>query len=131
KRFGSGAPRWLDELIGDWQIGSLVVAQDGTLFTVSSQRTTTYVSSTTNTRANYSGDFRAGNIQYLPNGNVFFFTAQDLANFTFPAAGTFGNQGRNNFRGPYFVNVDSSLVKKFKITEQHSVTFRAEAYNLF
>ena len=136
KRFGSGASRWLDELIGDWQVGSLVVAQDGTVFTVSSQRATTAVTFTsagtaTATRDNYSGDFRSGTIQYLPNGNVFFFTPQDLANFSFPAAGSIGNQGRNNFRGPYFVNVDSSLVKKFKITERQAVTFRAEAYNLF
>jgi hypothetical protein len=74
---------------------------------------------------------RAGTIQYLPNGNVFFFTQQDLANFSFPVAGSIGNQGRNNFRGPYFINTDASLVKKFKITESQGLTFRAEAYNLF
>ena len=53
------------------------------------------------------------------------------ANFSFPTAGSYGNQGRNNFRGPYFVNFDSSLVKKFKITEHQAINFRAEAYNLF
>ena len=41
-----------------------------------------------------------------------------------------GNSGRNAFRGPVFTNLDMSLIKKFKITENHAVTFRAEAYNL-
>ena len=53
-----------------------------------------------------------------------------MALFSFPTAGSVGNSGRNAFRGPRFFNVDSSLVKRFKITESQAVTFRAEAYNM-
>ncbi len=130
KRWAGGASRWVNELIGDWQVGSLVVAQDGNPFTVSSQRQT-IADSGNNSRADYTGDFRAGSIQYRPDGSVFFFTPADVANFTFPVAGSIGNSGRNSFRGPYFVNVDASLVKAFKVTESQAFTFRAEAYNLF
>jgi len=43
----------------------------------------------------------------------------------------YGNTGRNAFRGPTFINLDASLIKRFKITESQSVQFRAEAYNVF
>ena len=35
------------------------------------------------------------------------------------------------FRNPAFFETDASLVKRFKITESHSVQFRAEGYNVF
>lgn len=49
----------------------------------------------------------------------------------FPAAGEIGTSGRNLFRNPRFFNVDTSLVKRFRIHESHAITFRAEAYNMF
>ncbi|MCU1310744.1 MAG: hypothetical protein JWO20_1869 [Candidatus Angelobacter sp.] len=129
QHFGSNMPRWLDEIVGGWDIGSLIILQDGTLFTVSAQRAT--FNNDANSRANYTGDVHAGSVQYQPDGSVFFFTPTDLANFGFPVAGSIGTSGRNAFRGPHFTNVDSSLVKAFKITERQKVSFRAEAYNLF
>jgi hypothetical protein len=66
---------------------------------------------------------------------VFFFTADEIAALTNvanePAAGFIGSSGQNSFRGPHFFNTDVSLVKHFKITERHVLTFRAEAYNIF
>jgi hypothetical protein len=133
QRWGSNMPRWADTAIGGWELGSLIVLQDGVPFSISSQRTTTHITGTGNTftYADYSGDHHAGTIQYQPDGTVFFFTPADFAKFSFPAAGTIGTSARNGFRGPHFTNVDSSLVKHFKITERQVITFRAEAYNLF
>jgi hypothetical protein len=132
-RWASGAPRWLDTIIGGWEVGSLIVMQDGPVFTVLSQRQTVHTtgnsSTTPFTFANYSGDKHVTSVHYTPNG-VFLFTPADFANFSFPAAGEIGNSGRNSFRGARFFNVDSSLVKHFKITEKQQLTFRAEAYNL-
>ena len=48
-----------------------------------------------------------------------------------PAAGYFGNAGTGNIRGPGLINFDVTLYKKFKITEKHSVEFRAEFFNVF
>lgn len=42
-----------------------------------------------------------------------------------------GTLGRNTFRGPTFADVDLSLFKNFKVTEEVNVQFRAEAFNLF
>ncbi|HJZ69686.1 MAG TPA: TonB-dependent receptor, partial [Blastocatellia bacterium] len=48
------------------------------------------------------------------------------------AEGTdFGNVGRNVLRGPRQINVDLSLIKRFRFGEAKSVEFRAEFFNLF
>jgi hypothetical protein len=47
-----------------------------------------------------------------------------------PEPGTFGNAGRNIFRGPGFRNWDLSLVKTWKATERVSVQFRSEFFNV-
>lgn len=130
KRFGSDMPRLLDTAVGGWQIGSLWIWQAGQPFSVSSQRATTAVSGVAASYAAYTGtDRNIGSVQKLGNG-VFFFTPDQVAQFTFPGAGEIGNSGRNVFRNPSFFEIDASLVKKFAITERHSVAFRAEAYNL-
>lgn len=134
QRWGSGMPKVLDMFVGGWEIGSLVVLQDGKPFTVYSNRTSgglTFSSTTSGTWSNFAGsDRNIGSIHYNPDGSVTFFTPEQVALFSFPAAGTVGTSGRNAFRGPRFFNVDSSLVKRFKITEKQGVTLRAEAYNL-
>lgn len=129
KRFGNGLPRWADSLTGGWEIGVLGVWQSGNVFSVSSGRATgPYYN--VNTLANYTGDRNIGSVSTQGNG-VFYFTPDQIAAFSYPAAGTVGSSGRNAFRGPKFFDSDASLVKRFKITERNSVTFRAEAYNLF
>ena len=130
KKFVTDMPRWADSALGGWELGSLWIWQQGQPFTVSSQRATTAVSGVANTYSQYTGtDRNVGSVDYRGNG-AFFFTQDQVNSFTFPSAGEIGNAGRNVFRNPMFVAVDASLVKKFKLTEKHSVSFRAEAYNL-
>ena len=62
---------------------------------------------------------------------VYWLTPEEISKFSFPDAGETGTAGRNAFRGPRFLDVDLSLVKKFPLTERHVISFRAEAYNLF
>ena len=47
-----------------------------------------------------------------------------------PAPGTFGNAGRNIFRGPGLHVWDLSLVKTWKSGERYSLQFRAEFFNV-
>ena len=47
-----------------------------------------------------------------------------------PAQGTFGNMGRNVFRGPSFKNWDMSVSKTFTLGEKLSLQLRAEAFNI-
>jgi len=133
QRFGSNAPGWANQIIGGWELGVLGLWQSGTVMTLTSGRRTS--ASTAATWINYSGDRNIGSVDRRGNG-VYFFTPEQVATFTatssFPAAGEIGTSGRNAFRGPRFFNVDVSLVKRFPLWwERHSVSFRAEAYNVF
>lgn len=56
---------------------------------------------------------------------------QGLGILTPPAFGTLGNEGRNNFRGPAYYNVDLSVGKNWKFRERYSADFRFEFFNLF
>ena len=54
----------------------------------------------------------------------------DPAAFALPAAGFYGNLGRNTLIGPGLANLDVSLNKRFNLHEHASVQFRVEAFNL-
>jgi hypothetical protein len=54
----------------------------------------------------------------------------DPCAFSKPAAGTYGNLGRNTITGPPLYNVDFSADKGFKLTEAVNLQFRAEFFNL-
>jgi hypothetical protein len=53
------------------------------------------------------------------------------AAFSIPAAGNFGNCGRNTVYGPSFGNVDLSVLKETKLGESRNIEFRAEFFNIF
>jgi hypothetical protein len=118
----------LDSLAGGWDIGLLAVWQSGRVLTYSSGLATG--PGTVNTWANYTGDRNIGQVMRKGDG-VYWLTPEEISRFSPPGAGQIGTGGRNAFRGPRFLDVDTSLVKKFKITERYAISFRAEAYNLF
>jgi len=47
-----------------------------------------------------------------------------------PKNGTFGNQGRNLFRGPTFTNWDMSITKKWRLSERVNLQLRGEFFNI-
>jgi hypothetical protein len=55
----------------------------------------------------------------------------NIAAFTAPPSGSFGNVGRNILKGPSAYNWDFSLFKDFKVREHHTAQFRAEMFNIF
>ncbi|HEY2462209.1 MAG TPA: TonB-dependent receptor [Candidatus Acidoferrum sp.] len=57
---------------------------------------------------------------YLQNGTVLFPNA----------VGTFGNMGRNIFRGPAFVDWDASVGKSWKLNERFKLQLRGEFFNI-
>lgn len=136
RKFGGSKGTLFDSLLGGWDTGILTTWQTGAPFTIFSQRATGPLAapagSVSNSWVNYSGP-RDGSVTRKANG-VFYFTDQQVAAMTsaaaFPGLGELGTSGRNSFRNPRFFNMDASLVKKFRITETHAISFRAEAYNL-
>ncbi|HEU0124488.1 MAG TPA: TonB-dependent receptor [Bryobacteraceae bacterium] len=53
----------------------------------------------------------------------------DPSAFALPAAGFFGNLGRNTLIGPGLAMVDMSVNKRFQLTERVGVQFRTEMFN--
>lgn len=128
QRFASSANGFVNRIIGDWTIGMLSIIQSGNPFSVSSGRRT--AGSNFSQYANYTGSRTIGDVVKDGRG-VQFFTPEEQARFTFPGAGEIGNSGRNAFRGPRFINFDSSIVKPIPITERVKMQYRLEMYNMF
>jgi hypothetical protein len=53
------------------------------------------------------------------------------AAFSTPAAGTFGNLGRNAFRAPGITEFELALAKEIALTERARLRFRADLFNAF
>ncbi len=54
----------------------------------------------------------------------------NLAAFSVPVRGTFGNLGRNVLRGPGLFQMDVALARRIPVTERIGFQLRAEAFNL-
>ena len=54
----------------------------------------------------------------------------NLAAFTVPAVQTWGNLGRNAFRGPALWQIDTALRRRFTLRERTALELRAECFNL-
>ena len=50
--------------------------------------------------------------------------------FAPPEPGQFGNEGRNRFRGPNYLDWDFSLIKNFKFHERYTLEARAEFFDI-
>jgi hypothetical protein len=61
----------------------------------------------------------------IPNNQI------NIAAFTAPPAGTWGQLGRNILRGPPLANWDFSLFKRFPVHERQQLEFRYEMFNMF
>lgn len=111
---------------GGWNLSGLFTARTGRAFTVLVNRASAAVPSgqTQTQRANY-----IGGSPYAANPSPALWL--NPAAFAVPASGTYGNSGRNAFRGPGLWQADMGLSKQFRLTEQMNIDFRAEAFNMF
>jgi hypothetical protein len=123
---------FVDRLIGGWSLQGIVTRQSGRPFTVLAGANS--FTNATGSRANYSGNQFTAQFKDDPaTGVPFFFSAEERAKFSLPAAGEYGNTARNAFRLPWFFNLDASVIKvtPFNIGEKRfDFEFRAEAFNL-
>lgn len=132
QRFASGSPKLLDAIIGGWQMSGTVVRASGRPFTVYSGANT--VSNVVQSTADCSGCSRDIGKLVLESGRNFWFDAATRAlfpaAFSAPAPGSIGNTGRNFFIAPRYFQWDSSLSKKFKLTETVNFLLRFDARNV-
>jgi hypothetical protein len=128
KHFANTGP--LSQVLGGWQISSLLTLMSGQALNISAPNATLNAPGNSN-NPNYLGSGGlpvSGDVNFRSTGRnqpTWF----DPAVFGAPAANVFGNVGRNAFNGPGFANVDLSLFRRFVISERFKVEFRAESFN--
>lgn len=131
---GSNSPKFVNALIGGWQIAGAVRLQSGRPFTIFSGLNT--FSNTVGSTINCNGCTRDMGkvIQADPNNEGrlrnWFFTQEQRQMFSQPAPGQQGNTPRNFFIGPSFFETDASLSRRFKFSERFSFDLRIDARNL-
>lgn len=110
------------KLLGGWQVNWLMQMMTGTPFTVTSDATSLNAPGNTQTADQVVGDV---NIIGLKGRGGSYFDPMAFAPVT---TARFGNSGRNVMRGPNFFNLDSGLVRSFRIGEKITMRFQAEAF---
>ena len=118
--FWQTGDEWHKKVFGGWQISGITTLQSGRPLTLGLPGDTAGIGQG-GQRPDLAGDWEqdAGTAQRWFNP----------AAFRTPAAGTFGNLGRNSIPGPGTNNWDVSAQKIFRFTERVNLEFRAEIYN--
>ena len=123
------APGWVDEILGGWQISSVMRFSSGLPSIVQGSYTwnTNYW---LNSLAIPTASFNVRN-GYDNSGNPSLFSSTDAANsFTDAYPGGVGSRALVRLKG--MTNFDIGVAKSFRLPwEGHRIQFRAEAYNAF
>jgi hypothetical protein len=125
KQFGnSGLP---SRILGGWELAGIASARTGLPVNITMTRKATALP---------DGNTSSQRPNLVPG--VPIYAANQTTNnwfnpaaFALPANGTWGNLGRYIADGPGMYEIDSSLQKRFRITERVGLSFRAAAYNVF
>jgi hypothetical protein len=122
-------PRWLTN---DWTLNSLLSFHTGNPFTVLMRSLDTSGTGDYTQFAQIVGDPFAGvsHRRQVSSGSAYVQWINPDA-FAAPAAGTFGNQRRNQIFGPGYADVDLSAFKSVRITGRVKAQLRAELFNVF
>jgi hypothetical protein len=107
-----------------WQLNAIGQFSDGLPFSVASG---TALGDGLTPRAQLLPGFSNGS---LPSGQRTLKKWFNTAAFAVPAAGTWGNSGRNSLEGPGTKSVDFSVFKDTHLTESKVLQLRAEVFNL-
>jgi hypothetical protein len=113
--------RWATRLLKDWTLSGGVTAQSGLPFTA---RVLGNLGNTAGTGVVGSGRANATG-QPVDTGSGFF----NLAAFTLPPSGQFGNAGRNTIPGPGQLSLNLSFGRAFQLDERRRLEIRAESQN--
>jgi hypothetical protein len=134
QRWGAGAPPVIQQIIQGWNVNGVFSTSSGRPFTVYSG--SNQIGDVNQVPANCNGCPRtmgdvnrtASNFGGVPG----YFTAEEIARFSQPDAGTIGNTGRNYFNGPRRINLDMAFLKKTNLPFREGMTLelRFEFFNI-
>jgi hypothetical protein len=120
------ANRFVDSVLGGWQLNGIVMLADGTPLTVGCF---------CGDRAQVGNTFNVHRMNQLrnaqPDGFETTLTRQfDTSAFVTPVLGTLGTGGRNTVRSTGQRSGDVSLAKRFRLHERAQLQFRGEFFNV-
>ena len=123
--FGRGKTGWQEKLEHGWTLSGIASVQSGFPFTPQLGFNPTNNGDSRNPirpswNPNFTGPVILGgpNQYYNPNA------------FVLPAAGTYGNAGRDILTGPGLTELDLSATKSTRLSERFNLQFRAEFFNI-
>jgi hypothetical protein len=124
KRYMAGMSRWLDQVIGGWQLSGFIHLRSGTRFGVTSP-----VSLLNNGQSNRPDRIGDGNVPPGQRTLQRWFDTSAFVNHL--QEQTYGNAGTNPLFADGQAQLDSSIFKSFHITERQALQFRADFFNTF
>jgi outer membrane receptor protein involved in Fe transport len=133
RQFLSQSSRFVDEIIGGWQLSPVINLSSGLPFTLGISNCTPSVGASS-APCYPNGDPRSLKTHLGPLDPVHHlrnYFQPNSGNFTDPGLDQIGNVGRNSNFGPGFFNTDLAVQKTFPIKESISALFRMDAFNVF
>jgi hypothetical protein len=127
RKFGANVSRFIDALIGGWQVNGITSFMSGNPLSISANNTAGLFNPLTRPDSNGKSGKLSGRVDERLGG---YF---DTSAFSQPAPFTFGdvNATLPDIRNDGVRNFDLSLFKVFRPAERMSVQFRVEALNAF
>lgn len=127
ERFGSSWSRFIDTLLGGYQLNGIITAHNGSPLAFSANNVANILNPGERPNSNGQNASLGGRVEDRLNK---YFNTSD---FSQPAQYTFGNMSRTSgyLRSPGLRNLDLSLFKQFAITERIKTELRGEAFNAF
>jgi Carboxypeptidase regulatory-like domain len=131
RAFASGAPRWVNEVIGGWSVSGIPNWHGGLpYFAAANAFVAGYANDAPGILVGPKSDLNI----HMTGGNgqplyAYANSTQANADFTGPVGFQIG--ARNNLRGPGYFDMDMGLGKTFPFTERVALKFRADAFNAF
>lgn len=142
KKYLAGANRWMDELVGGWEVSDEWIDQNGVPLTIQQTDLSTTFGTTgvggTYQRPNVVGDVHSACLGGSPQGRLGSFATGfsakpayvNVSAFTPAAPFTYGNAPRMlPCRAPGYDNQNISVFKDIKLGERFNLQIRAEALN--
>ncbi len=120
RSFGSDLHPVAEAILGGWNVSSILSTHSGFPITVRDTERSLQAPRGGG-RPNLVGDWKPSN--QTPD-NWF-----NVAAFVSAPTGTFGNSGVGIARAPHYINWDFGLGKKFNVSENNYIDFRAEFFN--
>ncbi len=134
RRFGSGAGRALNLLLGGWAFSPILAIQSGLGLTITQTGLLNLGGERRSRPTRISNGVLSSGQRHVDrwfDTAAFVILQTDPTRAGFVPNQAFGNSGVGVLRGPGLGNLDFNLSKNFRVSESNTLQFRAEFFNAF